>query len=122
MDIESVLPSSRSGNKLEVVICLVSCPSKSVAVDLARTLVARKVAACVSICPGIESIYEWEGEMTSAQEVLLLIKTTKTQVATLKTTISEEHPYEVPELLISAAVDGLPDYLEWVRKATSFGS
>jgi periplasmic divalent cation tolerance protein len=80
------------------------------------------VAACVSICPGVESIFEWEGEMTTAQEVLLVIKTTKAQVASLKTTIDEEHPYEVPELLVTPAIDGLSDYLEWVRKATSFGS
>ncbi len=42
---------------------------------MARALVEGRLAACVNIVAGVESVYRWEGRIESAQELLLMIKT-----------------------------------------------
>ena len=43
---------------------------------IAEALVERRLAACVNLLPGVESIYRWEGKVERAGEVLAVIKTT----------------------------------------------
>uniref|UniRef100_A0A1A8A6M4 CutA divalent cation tolerance homolog n=2 Tax=Nothobranchius TaxID=28779 RepID=A0A1A8A6M4_NOTFU len=50
----------------------VTCPNDTVAKDLARGIVERKLAACVNIIPAIKSIYEWQGKIEEDNEVLLV--------------------------------------------------
>ena len=58
-------------------IILCTCPNKKVAKELTNKLIEAKLAACVNIIPGIESIYMWQGKLENTTEYLLLIKTTK---------------------------------------------
>ncbi|XP_078130813.1 protein CutA homolog isoform X2 [Sander vitreus] len=50
----------------------VTCPNDTVAKDLARGIVERKLAACVNIVPAITSVYEWQGKIEEDNEVLLM--------------------------------------------------
>lgn len=102
---------------LNLIVGIVSCPDRAVATSLARTLVHSKVAACVSICPGIESVYWWNDELCTTKELLLLIKSTESQVQSIKDIIAKEHPYEVPELLIVPPTDALESYAAWVKSS-----
>jgi len=36
-----------------------------------------RLAACVQLLPQVESLYRWQGQIEQAEEILLLIKTTK---------------------------------------------
>ncbi len=87
--------------------------------DLARTLVERRLAACVNVLPA-RSIYRWEGELCDDEEDTLLIKTSAQRVAELVAQLQALHPYSLPEILVldidSAA--SLPDYVAWVRSET----
>ena len=53
----------------QIVLC--TCPNQDVAKEIATELVTDKLAACVNIIPGITSIYHWQGEVTSDDEVQL---------------------------------------------------
>ncbi len=55
---------------------LVTCPTKILARRLARYLLTKRLAACVNIVPGLESLFWWQGKLNRCLEVLLLIKTT----------------------------------------------
>ena len=57
-------------------LVLTSCGSLEEARSIALALVERQLAACVNIVPQIESVYRWQGEVETATEWLLLIKTT----------------------------------------------
>lgn len=98
------------------VLC--NCPAAGeVAASLARTLVERRLAACVNLLPGVRSIYAWQGEICDDAEVTLLIKTSATRMAALRAAICELHPYELPEV-VALPVDtaqSLAAYLQWVR-------
>jgi periplasmic divalent cation tolerance protein len=81
---------------------------------LAALLVERELAACVQILPPVVSIYRWQGAIERANEVLLLIKTTRTAYPRLETTIKENHPYQTPEIVALPVEAGLNDYLNWL--------
>ncbi len=91
-----------------------TCPDESVAEHIAETLINRRQAACVNIIPKIRSIYHWKGNIERDWEVLLLIKTHKTQFQVLEDTIVELHPYELPEIVAVSLETGLADYLRWI--------
>lgn len=102
----------------EVLVCLCTCPDVDSARTLSRSLVEARLAACVQLLPGIESIYRWDGRVDTASEVLLVIKTTQPCFDRLQARLVALHPYEVPELVALPAVAGLPAYLHWVADST----
>lgn len=105
-----------SGSDTRIVF--VTAPDAATGERIGRAIVQENLAACVNILPGVLSIYRWQGEIETASEVLLLLKTTAARIDALRERIVELHPYEVPEFLAVDVADGLPSYLEWVRGNT----
>jgi len=68
---------------------------KSAAAELAETVVDERLAACVNRVD-CQSTYRWEGEVTTDDETILLIKTTDEGYDRLVDRIEELHPYDVP--------------------------
>jgi periplasmic divalent cation tolerance protein len=97
----------------QIVLCTV--PDEAAAKQIASTLVAEQLAACVNIVPGITSVYRWKGAIETAAELLLIIKTTMTVYTRLQDRIRALHPYELPEVIAISLDQGLPDYLAWIR-------
>jgi periplasmic divalent cation tolerance protein len=95
-------------------IVLTTAGSHEEAQKIARGLVERRLAACVNIVPGVESIYRWQGKVDSAQEWLLVIKTTTRAFDGVRAAIQELHTYELPECVCVAIEDGSTRYLEWI--------
>jgi periplasmic divalent cation tolerance protein len=99
-------------------IVLSTAGSEQEAHKIAHTLVKRRLAACVNILPQVHSIYRWKGEIESAQEWLLLIKTRADKFPAVRDAIGELHSYEVPECIVLEIEDGSLPYLQWLEKAT----
>ncbi len=85
---------------------------------LARQLVEMRLAACVNLIPRVQSIYRWQGKVETTDEILLIIKTTVERVPSLKTTIEQLHPYELPEFVVLHVTDGSAPYLAWLLAAS----
>lgn len=81
---------------------------------LGRTVVEEGLAACVSLIPGVESIYRWKGAVESAAETMLVIKTAADQVAALEARLDELQSYETPEFLVLRVEAGSHPYLAWL--------
>jgi len=103
----------------DVVLVMTTLPGDIDASALAQDVVASGLAACVSILPGIRSVYTWNGVPQIDQEQQLVIKTTDEQVDSLWEMVRARHPYETPEFLVLPVIDGSEDYLRWVE--TSVG-
>lgn len=103
--------------KLIVVYC--TTPDEECAKEIAQALVENQLAACVSVLPPIASTYRWEGKVENAKEILLMIKTKLSSFEKLKDQIVSIHPYEVPEIIATPIIEGLPAYMDWVVKETS---
>ena len=98
-------------------VVLSTCGSLEEAQSIARTLVERQLAACVNIAPQIESVYRWQGEIETATEWLLVIKTTAEAFDRLRETLTKLHSYELPECIAIAIEDGSAAYLEWMGQS-----
>lgn len=104
---------------MDTLLVITNCPDAAVAEDIARALVAGKLAACVNILAPCRSIYRWQGEVETAAEVPLLIKTRAERYADLEAAICERHPYDVPEIIALPIERGLPSYLSWIASETA---
>jgi periplasmic divalent cation tolerance protein len=103
----------------EVIVVLTNMPDRDAAMKLGRDLVARRLAACVNVLAPCASVYRWKGEVETAEETPVLIKTRAERYAEVEAAIRALHPYELPEIIAVPAVRGLEDYLQWVSDETS---
>jgi periplasmic divalent cation tolerance protein len=99
----------------DVRLIVTTVDSAQGAQRLAEGLVNDRLAACVNVVPGVQSVYRWQGAVESAAEWLLLVKTTVARAEDCLKALAERHPYDVPEGLVFDATGGLPGYLEWLR-------
>jgi periplasmic divalent cation tolerance protein len=103
---------------MENIVVLVTCGSVKEAQQLARVLILKRLAACVNVVTNpVKSIYWWKGEVETASEVLMLIKTTRRRFASLEKEVRRLHSYETPEIIALPIVQGSKDYLEWLGKS-----
>lgn len=98
----------------DVRMVLSTAPDDATARKLAEAVVGEGLAACVSLVPGVWSVYRWKGEVQRDEEVLLVMKTAAARVGALSERVVALHPYQVPEILVLAIEDGHAPYLEWV--------
>jgi periplasmic divalent cation tolerance protein len=84
------------------------------AARLAEMLIERHLAACVQILPGIESIYQWQGNVERQTEVLLIAKTIRSKFAELERVVRSLHSYETPEIIAVPVAACSTPYLEWL--------
>lgn len=104
---------------MSALLVLCTCPDHATAESIARALVERRLAACVSLLPGVESVYRWQGAVEHASEVQLLIKTVRQRYPEVEAAVLALHPYELPELLAVEPVAGLERYLAWMGEESA---
>jgi len=103
------------------VLVISTAPTLEAADRLGDMLVTEGLAACVSRLPGLESRFRWRGEVTKAEEVLLLAKTRAGLAPRLVGRLAELHPYQVPEILVVPVSLAHAPYLAWIMEATQDG-
>ena len=104
---------------MDLKIVYSTFPSVATAEAAARHLVDQRLAACGNILPGLVSIYEWQGTLERAEEVVLLLKTRAGQVEALMDALRTLHPYEVPAILVLDVEAAHAPFAAWVRAQTS---
>ncbi len=103
-----------------IYFCVTTVGSDQAA-ELADRLVAEKLAACVNIVAGVQSIFPWEGKRQREEEALLLIKTSPKTLGGFEERFRELHPYDCPELLMIPVQEGLKAYFQWVEENCKAG-
>lgn len=98
------------------ILVFTTCGSAEEAERIARHLVESRLAGCVSITPGLRSIYRWEGEINDDAEWGLAIKSRRDLFPRLCAEIRRVHSYTTPEILALSVVDGDADYLAWLER------
>ena len=99
-------------------ILLATAPSKEAALQLSRSLVDRRLAACVNVLPAV-SVYRWRGSVEEAGEALAILKTTKDRTGALEDSVRALHPYEEPEFIVLPVLGGSDSYMEWVSSSVA---
>ena len=98
------------------LVVLVTVPPER-APALARTLVQERLAGCVNIIGGLQSVYRWHGDVAEDPESMLVIKTSGEKYPDLEARIRELHSYEVPEIIALQYDRANSDFQEWLRKS-----
>jgi len=113
----SMLPTAVSDG--QAMIVLVTAGSAENAEAIARALVSERLAACVNVLSGLRSIYQWQGDVKSDAEWMLVIKTERSRFEAVEARVRSLHAYELPEVIAIDVVKGSAPYLDWLLGAVS---
>ncbi len=101
--------------KVDAIVVLVTCKSKSEARKIVTALVTKKLAACGNILgTSVSSIYRWKGKVERAKEVLVILKSTRKAFTALEREVTRLHSYDVPEIIALPVILGSQKYLAWL--------
>lgn len=92
--------------------------SRAEAMELARTAVEARLAACAQVAGPIASTYWWGEDIERAEEWLLLLKLPASGFQALAEFLAEEHSYDEPEIVAMPIVAGSDAYLSWIAEET----
>ena len=104
---------------MDALIAFCTFPDAQAARKTVTEVVELRLAACGNILPQIHSIYQWQGKVESADEVLAIFKLDATRYPEFESKIRSLHPYDVPEIISCQIDNGLPEYLRWVAESCS---
>ncbi len=95
-----------------MVLC--TFPEAAGARQIGTLLVEKQLAACVNLIPGVESIYRWQDQLETSQEVMAVFKTTAAAWPEFQRVLASIHPYDVPEIIAIQPAALAPAYHAWV--------
>lgn len=98
------------------VVVFSTAGSMAEAMRIAEAAVGERLAACVTLVPGVRSVYRWQGRVETAEEVLLVLKTTASRLEALAARVRALHSYQVPEVVAVPITGGWPPYLAWLAE------
>ena len=102
--------------KPDYTVVFITTNTTGEAQQIATLLLERRQAACINIIPEVDSRFWWEGELDSAQESLLVIKTKASRLPEIIKLVKGAHSNTVPEIIALPIIGGNQDYLEWIDK------
>ena len=88
---------------------------------IGKALVSERLAACVNIIEGMNSLYWWKGEVQEDSEVVLIAKTRESLVPKLSERVKEIHGYDCPCVVALPITDGFQPFLDWIGEETQKG-
>lgn len=98
----------------EYIQVVTTVEQRTDAEKIAKSLLEKRLAACVQIIGPLVSYFRWQERLDSSREYLCLIKSRNDLYSELEAVIKSMHPYEVPEIIATPIIKGGTDYLGWL--------
>lgn len=95
-----------------------ACRDGSEAKKVIHGLFEKRLIACASIFPKVQSIYRWEGKIEESFEAKIILKTVAKHFDAIQSYILDHCSYEVPEILEVKIEKGSPKYISWILEET----
>jgi periplasmic divalent cation tolerance protein len=102
----------------DLVVIYAVFPSAGEALDCCRTLLTERLIACANRLPPMISHYRWEGELETAEEHPVILKTSAVRQAEAMARIAGLHRFKVPAIISWAAGAAHPAFADWVNEET----
>lgn len=96
------------------IAVLMTCKNAREAGKIARHLLDKRLIACASLIPRINSIYRWEGKVVSESECYAVLKSSRELLPMLQIEVEKHHSYSLPEFIALPIIDGSQNYLNWI--------
>ncbi|PXY19075.1 divalent-cation tolerance protein CutA [Prauserella muralis] len=100
------------------VIVATTTDSEDAARKLAASAIDTRLGACAQIVGPITSVFRWEGAVETAKEWRVEVKTAADRAQTLVEHLTEQHTYDVPEVIVTPITAGHAEYLSWLVTET----
>lgn len=84
--------------------------------SIGKALVQSKLAACVNIIDGMQSMYYWENALQTDTETVLIAKTTRAIFPELMEKVKKLHSYDCPCIISFTISEGNPPFLQWIEE------
>ena len=101
----------------QVLLLITTESNKKEAKKIAKLLLQKKLAACVSL-KDIYSIYEWEGKIEEVDEVEITIKSKPDLKNSVIVFLKKRLSYDVPQIIYKI-FNSEKEYINWVCKSIS---
>ena len=101
----------------QVLLLITTEYSKKAAKKIAKLLLKKKLAACVSL-KDINSIYEWEGKIEEVNEAEIIIKSKPELKNALIAFLQKKISYDVPQIIYKK-FNSERNYIDWVNNYCS---
>ena len=102
---------------MEYCSIYVTAGTEEEAIDIGRTLIEERLAACANVLPA-KSVYRWENDVEQESEVVMFVKTRDSLAERVTERIKSLHSYEVPCIVVLPIQQGNPEYLQWIEEST----
>jgi periplasmic divalent cation tolerance protein len=97
------------------ILVTTTCDDRSIAEDIGRAALVKRLAGCVQVSGPVDSMYWWQDEISLDQEYRIDLKSEKSLFSELCQVITSVHPYDVPEI-IAVDISGIgDDYARWLK-------
>ena len=100
----------------KILLIITTAPHLLLAEQIAKLLIKRDLAACVSI-KEIKSIYKWQGTIEEIKEFEITIKTLPENLNEIILIVKEKTTYKLPELIYKT-FDSENSYFQWIKEST----
>lgn len=105
-----------------MLVVFISCQDKAQAENIGKQLLKARLAACVQIVPGVDSLFFWppkDHTITQSQETLLMAKTLESKWTKLEKLVGILHTYDTPEIIAFPVSHVATPYLNWITNELS---
>ncbi len=92
-------------------------PNQKTAEESIRDLLEKRHIACANFLSGT-SLYNWEGEIEHADEIVVIMKTSLSLKTLLFKTLEKLHPYDIP-CIAAKEIEVNSSYYDWLESVTS---
>jgi len=96
------------------VLVYTTWPSIVEAEQAGRSIVERRLAACVNILPGMISHYWWGGKVERGEEAVMMIKTRASLASAVAAAVKVLHTYDTPAIMTLPVEGADPVYHRWI--------
>lgn len=96
----------------------VTAANKEDATAILSTLINERLVACGNIIQGVTALYHWKGDVASADEAILLMKTKSANYPAVESRVKELHSYEIPCIFRIGIEAIFAPYAQWIIEET----
>ena len=99
----------------KILVLIATESNKETAVCIAKLLIRKKLAACISF-KEIQSLYSWQGKLEYSNEIEIIIKSKPNKLNPLLESLKKELSYEIPQLIYKV-FESEENYYKWITKS-----
>lgn len=103
--------------KKEYILVTTTFDNEEEANRVIDLLLEKRLVSCCQKST-IVSKYHWKGNIETANEYFVQMKSKKGLYKEIEKVILENHSYETPQIVAYDIIDGFKDYIDWIEEET----